>query len=216
MAGAGWVAGWLASARTSPNRALDDLARSVELEPTAAIGWGARGEILGIKGRWDEAARHFDRWSALGGESSAIPWYFHTLLRAYTNDQPGYRQACATMWERFSKTTDPFVAALLAHACSLEPDCGVTAEHIVALAEQAVRAKPDDGWTLSGLGAALRRAGRFEEAITKFDEATKASPRGTYIPLVAAMRELTSRSFPARSDNDPAAQGVYQENCITR
>ena len=110
------------------------------------------------------------------------------------------------MWERFSKTTDPFVAALLAHACSLESDCGVTAEHIVALAEQAVRARPDDGWTLSGLGAALRRAGRFEEAITKFDEATKASPRGTYIPLVEAMRELTIRSFPARSDNDPAAQ----------
>ncbi len=202
-----WLGRGLARKRQNKSEpALDDLARSVEIEPTAAIGWGARGEILGIKGRWDEAARHLAQWSALGGESSPIPWYFHTLLRAYTNDQPGYRQACATMWEHFNKTTDPFVAALLAHACSLEPDCGVTAEDIVALAEQAVRAKLDDGWTLFTLGAALRRAGRYEEAITKFDEAAKVSPRGTYVPLVEALRELTIRSFPARSANDPAAQ----------
>ncbi len=210
----GWS--WLGRglARKRQNKfepALDDLARSVAMEPTAAIGWGARAEILGIKGRWDEAARHFERWFALGGESSAIPWYFHTLLRAYTNDQPGYRQACAAMWERLRKTTDPFVAALLAHACSLEPECNVRVEDIIALAEQAVRAKPADGWTLFTLGTALRRAGRFEEAITKFDEAAKVSPRGTYIPLIEALRELTIRSFTARSDNGHAAKAHIQE-----
>jgi tetratricopeptide (TPR) repeat protein len=186
--------------------ALEDLGRSVALEPNVSTGWGARGEILGAKGRWDEAAGDFARWSALGGDPVAIPWYFHALLRLYANDQPGYRQACATMWERFSKTSDPFIAALVAHACSLEPDCGMAAERVIALAEGAARAKPRDGWTLFTLGAALRRAGRFDEAITKFDEATNGSPGGTYIPLVAAMRQLTKRSFPPHSEKNPGAR----------
>jgi WD40 repeat protein/tetratricopeptide (TPR) repeat protein/tRNA A-37 threonylcarbamoyl transferase component Bud32 len=191
--------------------ALADLSRSVALEPRVATGWAARGEISGAKGRWDEAASDFARWSALGGEPVAIPWYFHTLLRVYVKDGPGYRQACTAMWDRFSKTSDPFIAALVAHACSLEPDCGVAIGRVIALAKQAARAKPVDGWTLFAFGAALRRAGRFDEAITRFDEATSASPRGTYIPLVAAMRQLTKQSFPARSENDPGAGSVINK-----
>jgi tetratricopeptide (TPR) repeat protein len=186
--------------------ALSDLTQSVALEPKVATGWAARGEILGAKGRWDEAAGDFARWFALGGDPVAIPWYYHALLRAYAKDQPGYRQACATMWERFSKTSDPFVASLVAHACSLEPECGVAAESVIALAERAAGAKPEDGWNLFTLGAALRRAGRSQEAVAKFVEATFASPRGTYIPLVAAMRQVTRRSFPAQSENAPGAQ----------
>jgi WD40 repeat protein/tetratricopeptide (TPR) repeat protein/tRNA A-37 threonylcarbamoyl transferase component Bud32 len=195
--------------------ALADLTRSVEFEPSVTTGWAARGEILGAKGRWDEAARDFARWSALGGAPDAIPWYYHALLRVYENDQPGYRRACATMWERFSKTGDPFVASLVAHACSLEPECGVTAERVVALAEKAARAKPEDGWNLFTLGAALRRAGRFEEAIRKFDEATSASSRGTFIPLVVAMRQVTVGFLPAHSENAPGAQSG-SSNATTR
>jgi eukaryotic-like serine/threonine-protein kinase len=192
--------------------AIADLTRSVALEPKVTTGWGARGEILGGKGRWDEAASDFARWSALGGDPVAVPWYFHALLRVYAKDQPGYRQACATMWESFSKTTDPFIAALVAHACSLGPDCGVASERVIALAEQAARAKPRDGWALFTVGAALRRAERFDEAITKFDEAMTASTRETFIPLIAAMRQLTKRSFPSNLSSTSLASQMKKNN----
>ena len=42
--------------------------RSVALEPNVPAAWAMRGEILGSLGRWDEAARAFERWSALGGD----------------------------------------------------------------------------------------------------------------------------------------------------
>ena len=201
-------------ARKSQNQtepALTDLARSAALEPRVATGWGARGEILGAKGRWDEAAGDFARWSASGGDPVAIPWYFHALLRVYAKDHHGYRQACATMWERYSNTSDPFIAALLAHACSLGPDCGVALERVIALAEKAASAMPEDGWALFTLGAALRRAGRFEQAITKFDEATRTSPRGTYVPLIAAMQQLTNQSASAQPGPDPATRSAINK-----
>ena len=175
--------------------ALADLTRGVVLEPGVVSAWGARGEILGTLKRWDEAASAYDRWSELGGVSNAIPWYFHAALRLYAGDQPGYRRACQTMFERFGKTSDRFVASLIAHACSLGADSGVDATRVVELAEQASRANPRDSWSLYTHAAALRRAGRLDEALAKLEQAVRVNPEWNCAPLIAAVRALTDRDL---------------------
>ena len=195
--------GLLRKSRKQADAALADFAQCLELEPNVPVGWAARGEILGTLGRWDEAAQAFDRWAALGGEKKVIPWYFHTALRLYAGDQPGYRRACQTMHERFANVSDPFLQSLVAHAATLTPDSGVDPGRVVKLAEQAARTNPRDSWVVYTVGAALRRAGRLDEAVTWLDQAAHINPDWPGTPLIAAMRELCERARLLRAGQDP-------------
>ena len=60
-----------------------------------------------------------------------------------------------------------------------------------------VRGDPSSGWTVSTLGAALRRAGRPGDAAVQLDEAIRVNPGWPGTPLSAAMRELV------RTPQDP-------------
>ena len=138
---------------------------------------GAQGEILGARDAGTKRPATLiggRRWVAI---LSRFPGTSMRFSACTSTTSPAIARPAQTMWERFGKTSDPFIAALVAHASSLAPDCGVDAERVIALAEQAARAKPRDGWSLFTLGAALRRAGRFDQAITKFDQAASESPR---------------------------------------
>jgi tetratricopeptide (TPR) repeat protein len=55
----------------------------------------------------------------------------------------------------------------------LLPDCGVPAEKFVALAEKNVEEQPEVADYLEALGAALCRAGKFQEAIQRLEESIK-------------------------------------------
>ncbi len=160
--GAGWAAVWPRKQLGRADAALADFERSTALEPAATTSLRMRGEIHGDRGQWDEAAPDFARWSELGGDSVALPWYFHAALRAHARDPDGYRRACLTMYERFGRTGDPNVATLVARACVLGPEPGVPARQVVELARLGVRGAPLSGWTVSTLwrGPAPRRPPR--------------------------------------------------------
>ena len=179
--------------RNQAEAALADFAQCVKLEPNVPAGWGMRGEILGSLGRWDEAASAFERWAGLGGDQQPIPWYLHAALRLYAGDLPGYRRACQTMLERFANASDPFHRSLVAHAATLSPDSGVDPSRAALLAEGAARTNMRDIWLVYAVGAALRRAGRADEAVTWLDQASGINPGWPAAPLVAAMRELCKR-----------------------
>ena len=98
------------------------------------------------------------------------------------------------MLERFGATRDPFFASLVAHAATLGPDSGVDPGVVIKLAEQTARTNPQDGWLVYTVGAALRRAGRLDEAVTRLDQAARATPDWAGTPLIAAARELTERA----------------------
>ena len=197
----GWS--WLGRGLARKNRdqkepALADLTRSVALEPGIPSAWAMRGEILGTLIRWDEAAEAYDRWYALGGDPGAIPWYYHAMLRLYKGDHPGYRRTCQAMMDRFGTTTDPFVASLVAHACSLGPDSGVDLEprHQPG---RPVRPRQTTRWLVDlypGSGPAPRWA--WDEAISKLDQAARVDPSWTGVPLIAAVRFLTKRALGAQ------------------
>jgi WD40 repeat protein/serine/threonine protein kinase/tetratricopeptide (TPR) repeat protein len=93
-----------------------------------------------------------------------------------SGDRAGWRGATAALLDRFGGTINPRTANEVAWACVLGPAGDVDAEAPVRLAETAVRGvdeflKADDASRT--LGAALFRAGRFDEAICRLGEATK-------------------------------------------
>jgi tetratricopeptide (TPR) repeat protein len=106
--------------------------------------------------------------------NSLSPRYLHVLTLLQAGNQAGVRRACEDLLRRFGKTTDPAQAERVAWYCVLAPDAVADHEALVRLAEAALAGRPERGKersdVLKTLGAALFRAGRFEEAIRRLDE----------------------------------------------
>jgi hypothetical protein len=73
------------------------------------------------------------------------------------------------------KTTDPAQANIVAWSCVLVPDAVADREAPIRLAEAALArwSEGEKSDVLNTLGAALYRAGRFEEAIRRLNESSK-------------------------------------------
>ncbi len=85
----------------------------------------------------------------------------------------GLRRVVSDLLERFRETTMPWTANHVAWCCALAPDAVDEPEVPVRLAELALKGMPTEQkhLALNTLGAALYRAGRFEEAILRLQEA---------------------------------------------
>jgi tetratricopeptide (TPR) repeat protein len=106
-----------------------------------------------------------------------------TVLLA-SGDRAGWRQACTALFHRFGGTTNPSKADQVAWTCALGPeataDPGAPARLVVAAAEAPARlvetaVKDPRGESrkphfLKTLGAALYRAGRYDEATRRLEE----------------------------------------------
>jgi hypothetical protein len=105
------------------------------------------------------------------------------LSRLASGDRDGLIQARANLLDRFSGVDSGSDANEVAWACCLVPDVNDRLDVVVRLAEWAVRdASVRDGSTLNTLGAALFRAGRFQDAIGCLDLGGRAR-RGVEEPL---------------------------------
>src|SRR5262249_4693268 len=85
------------------------------------------------------------------------------------------RRVCEDLLKRFGKTTDPAQANIVAWSCVLVPDAVADREAPIRLAEAALArwSEGEKSDVLNTLGAALYRAGRFEEAIHRLNESSK-------------------------------------------
>jgi tetratricopeptide (TPR) repeat protein len=139
--------------------------------------WLDRGLIHAELGRWNEAAADYARAVELGATSDRVLSQ-HALLRLAVGDTDGYRGACKTMLDRFGGTLNPRIANNVAWVCAYAPDAVVDRDRIVRLAEVVAARHPKKYATLNTLGAALYRAGKYEAAVEKLEEAMKAHPSG--------------------------------------
>ena len=83
------------------------------------------------------------------------------------------RRLRSDLLDRFGLTTDPNKANDVAWIAALAPGAVPDVESLVRLAELAVKPRPDiqrKANNLNTLGAAVYRAGRFEEAIRRLEE----------------------------------------------
>jgi tetratricopeptide (TPR) repeat protein len=136
---------------------------------SAAPLWAKRDEFLAKRQLWTEAAA--DYGEAVRLEPENLVYRSHQILALLAaGDQYGLRRKQTDMLNRFRMTSDHGVANSVAWwsvlARAEEPNLGES----VRLAELVVNGSPEDGNKLITLGAALYRAGRFEEAVRGLEE----------------------------------------------
>jgi tetratricopeptide (TPR) repeat protein len=167
-------------------------------------GWRANHEAQ--LRRWERASAGLARAIELEAEGSGY-YYRAALVRLRERDLAAYRAVCAAAARRFGRARDQSTLNELAWTCSLGPGALEHAERSVRWASAAVALAPRSANDLNTLGAALYRAGQFEEAIRRLDEAITIRGReGTeYDRLLLAMaharagRRETARTWLARA-----------------
>src|SRR5207244_6599408 len=78
---------------------------------------------------------------------------------------------------RFGSTADPTAAYYAAGIAALSPSTGIDRTRAVQLAEKALAAFPGY-YGHSRLGSVLYRAGRYDEAVQRLNEADRSQPPG--------------------------------------
>jgi WD40 repeat protein len=143
-----------------------------------------RAEVHAELDHWREAAEDY---RSLGLTEWVINyWHRLALVELASGNRDGYRAACTAMLRQsVGGANGARTANNLAWACSLAPETGVDTSQVVSLAEAAVAHRMLDSGspsqlpvTLITLGAALYRAGRYEEAVRRMSEAGPAGGVG--------------------------------------
>jgi serine/threonine protein kinase/Flp pilus assembly protein TadD len=129
------------------------------------------GGFLAEMGQWEKASAEFINASECK-QPYPIAWYHKAMLYLRHANHDGYRNICADMLQRFRKADDPTSVHLLAWTCVLAPEAVADTAQPVQLAEKAVANEPKNLQYLCTLGAALYRAGRFEEAVKRLTAAS--------------------------------------------
>ncbi len=154
------------------------LSQLIRAEPANASLYVRRGTARGVladagRGRWDEAAADYAKAVDLGTDARAV-WLGLPLLALAAGDRERYRTTCAGLLERFGATDNPRTANSVAWVCALAPDAVADPARVVQLARRAVDRQAGNAYYLRTLGAALYRAGQFEAARQRLDEAVLA------------------------------------------
>jgi eukaryotic-like serine/threonine-protein kinase len=123
------------------------------------------------------------------------------LLLLASGDRAGWIQANANALARFGETRDSLTANSVAYDCSLGPDGAADPELPVRLAEAAQSGDTNfvKAPFLNTLGAALYRAKRFDEAIRRLEEASRAR-NGASSPHDAAFLALAHHRLGHRDE----------------
>jgi serine/threonine-protein kinase len=138
--------------------------------------WAERqlGEVLFRLDRRAEAIAHFTKARERAPED-AWAWYFEAIARLGTGDGDGYQKTCRTMLERFGNTKHQGATERVLYACVVAPGAVTDATRLVPLAWIGA---PSGKAGARIMGAALYRAGRYEEAVRRLTEATETERGG--------------------------------------
>ncbi len=140
----------------------------VLLEVHRSAGYSAVG-----RREWHVAASEFAQASELATDDATI-WRFRALVQFVAGEQDAYRKTCDSMMERFGQTKDPRTAGEVLRACVQGGDSISDMSRLLPLTLVSDRMWHWGDWVR---GAALYRAGKFEEAVQCFETAAR-----TYVP----------------------------------
>jgi tetratricopeptide (TPR) repeat protein len=136
--------------------------------------WGALTHFYLSRGHHERAASALDTAVSRWPDCLALRmWQCAALLAA--GDRIGWERAIAGLLDRFHEPLTSEESNEVAWQCAIGPYAVADPESPVRLAESALerldRKNPDYPSVLNTLGATLYRAGRFEEAIRRLEEA---------------------------------------------
>jgi serine/threonine protein kinase/Flp pilus assembly protein TadD len=115
--------------------------------------------------QWGEAAAEFAMASKLQPDDGHL-WFFRAVAHLAVEDAGAYRQCCAAMVRHFEKTQNRRAAGNVVCACVLRDDALPDISPLVPLARVGVPAWDGGG---QEYGAALYRAGKYDEAVRCFE-----------------------------------------------
>jgi tetratricopeptide (TPR) repeat protein len=137
-----------------------------------------RAENLARDGRWDRAAAAFGKLVEQEPDNYGLRHpHIRSLVKA--GDEAGVRRACEDLLKRYGISPDLTKVKDVVWSCVLALGAVADREAPVRLAESYLALHPEEKGTersdaLRILGAALYRAGRFEEAIRRLVESNQA------------------------------------------
>jgi WD40 repeat protein/serine/threonine protein kinase len=145
----------------------------IAAEPNVASHRENYATTLGYLGKWDQAAS--ENAKAIGlGSKSINGWYNEVCFALRSRNQSEYQRTCYLAHEKIALTDDPEIPNFLAWISVVGPDSGVDPARYIELAEQALKKKPGNYAFLNTHGAALYRAGRYDEAIKQLQRGMDA------------------------------------------
>jgi serine/threonine-protein kinase len=152
---------------------------------------------------WAKAHAEFAQAVAAAPEDADL-WQSLALAHQAAGSVEGYHQVCADMRRRLAHTTDPETAGLVVLTCALTPAAATDPAALVALARIA---GPWEHGSVRCLGAALYRAGQYEEAVDCFRAAARltrpAAREWLFLTMAHARlgQHEEARRCLARADN---------------
>jgi WD40 repeat protein len=180
----------------------------------------AQGNVHAQLGQWAPATALFEQaWPGPTHERSRILyWFQRAYLRLRVGDGEGYRQMRALLLAQVGASADYYVAGETALACAQVPLEAAEAARVVALAQQAARTEARSARRLYGLGLAHYRAGRYDEAVARFQEALAADSAWPGRPLsglgLALAQQRLGHAAEARRWLDQAA--AWHEEAVPK
>ena len=170
-----------------------------------------RGDLYAKRGLWSEAAAYYAR-AAQHYPGVAYLYYQLAIARLIAGDLPGYRSACAAMLDRFKTAEDLQATYRLAYACIYVPDA-VT--DLPALIEVCERSVPGLAGGERVVGAALFRAGHYEQAVERFKQSHKVfQPRAWDWLFLAMIHSRLAHTSEARRCLEQADDWIVEADKV--
>jgi tetratricopeptide (TPR) repeat protein/serine/threonine protein kinase len=161
------------------DKAIADYSKVIDLAPKNPEVWNNRGTAYAELGQWQNAASDLAKATELQ-KNNLSAWYGRAVLSAKLGDNKAYRQMCGAMLDSF-RGAPPEDVRLVGWACAMGPENGVDSDRLVELAEKLASQNPKSRSDQTIFGAALYRAGRFEDAERRLNQAV-ALPADPFQP----------------------------------
>jgi Flp pilus assembly protein TadD len=194
--------------------AAAQLSRMIETGRKDASLHIRRGYAYSHLEQWAKACADFAQAVALQPDNNWL-WLDQAALLLLHGDLEGYQQFCERLLQRHGQTQNARAKYDLARVISLDPRSGADLRRTLQLAEQAVSAWPNGGWTLHTLGLAHYRTGHYQEALRAFHDSMVKDPSWeahvvNWLGLALAHHRL-GQEEEARRWMDKATQWIEQD-----
>jgi tetratricopeptide (TPR) repeat protein len=169
-------------ARNNWHAAHERFTRAMQIEPGLNTPYIYRGALYTRLGLWDKAAADYDRRFQLAKSANAETWFDYLLLKVYSGDESGYRQACQEMLRQHNASAEVRHRYCVVRSCLLTSKPVGDADEVVRRAE-TLAASASAPWYVGIAGRAHLLAGNYEQAEARCREAIKlggGSPRGVH------------------------------------
>jgi serine/threonine protein kinase/Flp pilus assembly protein TadD len=159
--------------------------------------------------RWKQVAAEFARASELQPDDVYLG-VFRAVSHLAAGESEAYRQSCAALVQRFEKTKDLGIACNVLLPCVLRDDTFPDMTRLLPLARFAAAHFHFGAYVF---GAALYRAGKYDEAVRCFETAAKTyRPRAWNWCFLAMAHHRLGHAGQARRCLAQATQWIDQAN----